>query len=130
MSSSERIIQVPVTLDSANRRKDKSVKLSFTTMYEVSTEDYLTMDSYHQSAGHLLFKENEFQEEEIPQEDVEVDTEKSQSVQIRDALWVLYKIKGGESSNKQAWNQFYRKQQQIYKARILEEVHKLEEING
>lgn len=126
MDSSKRIIHVPVTLDSANRKKDRSVKFAFTTMREISTEEFLIMDSYHQSAGHLLFRENSFNEEDIPDEDVESDLEKSQSVQIRDAMWVLFKAKGNNTQDKQAWNSFYRKQQQIYKARILEEVHKLE----
>ena len=125
--ANNRIIQVPVTLDSANRKKDKSVKLAFTTTREIETDEYLTMDTFHQSVGFLLFKENEFKEEEIPTEDVEEDTEKSQSVQIRDALWILFKAKGGDSKNSQAWNQFYRKHQQAYKSKILDEVHKIEE---
>ena len=59
-----RIIQVPVTLDSANRKKDRSVKFAFTTTREITTDEFLIVDTYHQSAGWLLFKENEFKEEE------------------------------------------------------------------
>lgn len=126
MSNEARIIHIPATLDSAHRKADRSVSLKFTTMREISTEDFMIMDSYFQNAGHLLFRENAFKEEEIPDEDVEADTEKSQSVQVRDALWVLFRAKGGDTGNKQAWNSFYRQQQQTFKARILEEVHKLE----
>ncbi len=121
-----RVIQVPATLDSATRRKDRSVKFSFTTTREISTAEYMVMDTFHQSAGHLLFKENQFSEEEIPQEDIETDISKSQSVQIRDALWVLFKAKGGNAGNKDEWNQFYRKSCQAFKSRILSEVHELE----
>lgn len=125
---SDLVIQVPVTLDRVNRKKDRSVTLAFTTLFEVPNEDFAIMDQFHQEAGHLLFKKNAFTEEDIPTEDVETDIAKSQSVQIRDVLWVLYKARGGNSANKQKWNEFYRKQMQVFKARILEEVHSLEEV--
>lgn len=121
-----RIIQVPVTLDSATRRKDRSVKLSFSTMQEITTDEFTTMDSFHQSAGWLLFKENQFKEEDIPQEDFETDIAKSQSTQLRDALWVLFKTKGGNTKDKDAWNTFYRQNMQAIKAKILGTVHQLE----
>lgn len=124
---SDRIIHVPATLKKANRKADRSVTLTFETMLEISTDDYMVMDTYHQSAGHLMFKENAFSEEEIPTEDVETDIAKSQSVQIRDALWVLYKTRGGNGGDKDSWNTFYRKQMQVIKARILQTVHELEQ---
>lgn len=120
-------IQVPVTLDRINRKKDRSVTLGFTTLFEVSNEDFAVMDKFHQEAGHLLFRKNAFTEEDIPKEDVETDVAKSQSVQVRDVLWVLYKARGWNAADKQKWNEFYRKQMQVFKARILEEVHSLEE---
>ena len=125
--TNSRIITVPVTLDSANRKKDKSVKFAFTTTREISTDEYMVMDSFHQSMGWLVFKENEIQEEEIPDEDVEQDLEKSMSVQIRDAIWVLYKTRGNDPKDKDAWNAFYKRQQRVYKDRILSEVHRIEE---
>lgn len=122
-----RIIQVPATLDSANRKKDRSVSFKFTTLREISTEDFMVMDSFFQNSGWLLFRENQFKEEDIPQEDVEDDIAKSQSTQVRDALWVLYRAKGHSSKDKDAWNIFYREKMQAFKSRILEEVHKLED---
>jgi len=122
-----RIIQIPATLEGANRRKDRSVSLRFSSLFEVSNEDYAEMDKYFQSGGYLLFAEKQLTIEDIPQEDIEPDISKSQSTQIRDALWVLYRAKGGKSEDKEAWNIFYRKQMQAFKARILEEVHILEE---
>jgi len=123
----ERIIELPVTLDRSGRKKDRSVTLAFTTLFEVSNDDFAVIDTFHQEAGHLLFRRNAFTNEDIPDEDVETDVSKSQSTQIRDALWVLYKAKGGKTEEKDQWNIFYRKQMQLFKARILEEVHKLEE---
>ena len=127
MDNNDKIIQLPVTLDRYNRKKDRSVTLSFTTLFEVSNEDLSVIDGYHQEAGHLLFKVNSFTNEDIPQEDVETDVSKSQSTQVRDALWVLYKARGGNPSDKEKWNQFYRKMMQAYKHKVLEEVHELEE---
>lgn len=123
----KRVISVPVTLDSISRKKDRSVKLNFTTLFEVDNGDFSVMDTFHQEAGHLLFKKNAFTNEDIPQEDVDTDISKSQSTQLRDALWVLYKARGGKGEDKESWNIFYRKQMQVVKSRILEEVHKLED---
>lgn len=127
MANSKRKIIVPVTLDSANRKKDRSVKFAFTTTREITQDEFMVMDSFHQSMGWLLFAENEVSEEEIPDEDVEPDVEKSMSVQIRDAIWVLYKTRGNDPKDKDAWNAFYKRQQRVYKDRILSEVHRIEE---
>ena len=84
-----RIIQVPVTLDSANRKKDRSVKFAFTTTREITTDEFLIVDTYHQSAGWLLFKENEFKEEEVPDTDVNLDV-KSPSLRLKNILYVYH----------------------------------------
>lgn len=122
----DRIIQVGAVLDGANRKKDGSVTLRFVTNLELSTEEYMVIDTYRQSMGYLLFRENKFTEAEIPQEDVESDIAKSQSEQQRDALWVLFKAKGNDTSDKDAWNRFYKKSIQAHKAVILSKVHELE----
>lgn len=126
MKENKRIITVPVTMEIPKRKADGSVKLGFVTNFEISTAEYVIMDEYRQSQGWLLFRENQFTEQEIPTEDVETDLAKSISAQIRDALWVLYKVKGGKPEDKEAWNVFYRKQGLAYKARILDEVHLIE----
>ena len=123
----DRIIMVPVTMDIPKRKADSSVKLSFVTNAEVSTEEYMTMDSYRQSSGWLLYRENEFTAEDVPQEDVDVEVGKSQATQVRDALWVLYVAKGNKTEDKESWNVYYRKQMQNYKAKVLEQVRIMEE---
>ena len=127
MVEGEKIITMPVTLDGYNRKKDRSVSLKFTSLVEIPNEELSVIDTFHQESGHLLFKKNSFTNEDIPQEDVETDISKSQSTQIRDVLWVYYKAKGNNSGDKDAWNIFYRREMQVFKAKILEEVHKLEE---
>ena len=101
--------------------------MSFSSMFEMSTEDYMEIDKLLQQSGWVMFSPQAISEEDIPDEDIETDIAKSQSTQIRDALWVFYKAKGGKTEDKEAWNVFYRKQMQTFKGRILEEVHKLEE---
>lgn len=122
----KRIIQLGAVLDSAQRKKDGSVSLRFVTNTELTTEEFMVVDTYRQGNGWLLFKENEFKEEDIPEEDVETDIAKSQSVQLRDALWVLFKARGNNTGDKDAWNVFYKKNIQVVKARVLSEVHELE----
>ncbi len=121
------IIQIPATLEGAIRKKDRSVSLRFNSLFEISNEEFSEMDKYFQSGGYLLFAERQLTIEDIPKEDIETDISKSQSIQIRDALWVLYRARGGKTEDKEAWNIFYRKQMQSFKSRILEEVHKIEE---
>lgn len=121
-----RTIQVPVTMGIPKRKADGSVKLEFVTNLEISTDEYMVMDTYRQSIGWLLFRENEFSIEDVPQEDVDAEVGKSQATQVRDALWVLYRARGLDINDKEEWNRFYRKNMQQVKARILDEVHKLE----
>lgn len=123
----KQVIQLPVTLDRYNRKKDRSATIGFTTLYEISNEDMAIIDTFHQNSGHLLFRINSFTNEDIPKEDVETDVSKSQSTQLRDAIWVLYKAKGNDTQDKEKWNVFYRQQMQIVKARILEVVHEIED---
>lgn len=122
----DRIIQVPVTMGIPKRKADGSVKLEFITNLEISTDEYMTMDSYRQSQGWMLYRENEFVEEDIPEEDVDTDISKSQSTQLRDVLWVLYKAKGGDTAEKNKWETFYKNNMQMIKARVLDTVHQLE----
>lgn len=119
--------QVPVTFDSANRRKDRSIRMSFTSSYEMTTEDYMELDKQLGQSGWLVFAPQAVTDEDIPDEEIETDIAKSQSTQIRDALWVLYKSQGHNCADKEKWNIFYRKQMQTFKSRILEEVRKIEE---
>lgn len=123
----DKIITIPCTLDRYNRKKDRSVTLSFTSLLEISNEDFSIIDTFHQQSGNLLFRRNAFTNEDIPEEDVETDIAKSQATQLRDALWVLYRAKGYKSDDKESWNLFYRRQMQLFKARILEEVRLIEE---
>jgi len=122
-----KVFTIPVTLEGANRKKDRSISLRFNSLFEVNNDDFAHLDTMYQSMGYLLFSERELNEKDIPDEDIETDIAKSQSTQARNALWVLYKAKGMDGANKDAWNTFYRKNMQAFKEKILEQVRVLEE---
>lgn len=89
--TTKQIITVPVTLDRANRRKDKSVSLAFTTNMEITNEDFATMDLFVQNTGWLLFKRNEIDAAEIPAEQAP-DESKSLSDRLRATLYVRWDL--------------------------------------
>jgi hypothetical protein len=82
-------IQIAVTFDTANRRKDRTVRLSFTSNLEVSTEDYAEMDRRVLSEGWLLFGPNEMAESDVPQDQAPGDNKKP-SVRMRGVLWHIW----------------------------------------
>lgn len=129
MSDWKTRFQVPVTFDTANRRKDRSIRMSFSSMFEMSTADYMEIDKQIQQSGWIVFSPKAINEQDIPDDDFDEDISKSQSTQIRDVLWVLFKARGGKTEDKENWNLFYRKQMQLFKGRVLEELRKIEEDN-
>lgn len=88
-----RTIQLPVTMQAAVRKADDSVKLNFTTNLEVSTDDFVLIDSYRRQSGYLLFRENEFTDADIPAEDAPNDT-KTPSQRLRSTLYVYHQQQG------------------------------------
>lgn len=113
-----RIIQVPVTFGIPKRKADGSVKLEAVTTYEVTTDEYMVMDSYRQSTGWLLFKENQFTNEDIPQEDVDTDV-KTPSKRLRNILYVYHMQKDGDPAKFRA---FYESTIEKYIEKIKENI--------
>jgi hypothetical protein len=62
------MIRVPVTFDAANRKKDRTVKMAFTSNFEVTSEDYMEMDRRVMSSGWLIYDENEVDESDVPED--------------------------------------------------------------
>ncbi len=81
-------ILLPVTLDSANRKKDKSVALKFTTNFEITTPDFAQIDLLVQSIGWLKYRDNKVPEE-MPKEDAAGKEGKSKLQRLR-AVHYLY----------------------------------------
>jgi len=99
------IFTAPAILTRISSMKDGGLSIGFTTSIELTAEEKLTAFQFHNQLGVLLFKENEFKEEEIPQGDAE-DESKSPSQRLRAVLFVLWKARG----EKQDFNVFYRQE--------------------
>ena len=85
---------IQVTLDRANRKKDKSVSLTFITQLEQSSEEFMKIDSLLNDSGVLYFKSNgNLTKEEVNAlDEVEIEVEgKTKSQRLRNVLYVLNK---------------------------------------
>jgi hypothetical protein len=85
--------------------KDGGLSLGFATN-ELSDEEKVIASRFHQKFGFVLFKENQFKEEEVPDADAS-DESKSPSQRLRATLFVLWKQK---SKPKPEFEVFYRQQ--------------------
>jgi len=97
-----------VTFERCNRKKDRSVSLSFTTSTEKTPEELMEMDRLLNDSGTLFFKSNgNLTKEEIKALDgAEIEVEgKSKSQRLRNVLYVYYK-QLSESSEHFAPNTF------------------------
>lgn len=114
----DKIIELPVTLDSAVRKKDRSVSLRFTTLFEVNHEDFGIIDNYHQTSGHLLFKANKFEADEVPTDDVSTDL-KTPSQRLRSVLYVYHMQTNGDPSK---FREFYDSTMEKYIIKVKEQL--------
>jgi hypothetical protein len=97
--------QAPAILTRIAYLKDGGLSLGFSTQ-ELSHEDKLTASKFYQSFGYVLFKENEFKGDEIPDADA-TDESKSPSQRLRSTLFVFWKSK---PAPKPDFDTFYKRQ--------------------
>lgn len=90
--------QLPVTMDTANRKKDKSVSLKFTTNTELTTAEYMVLDAALQRSGWLLFADNELQDGDIPDEPAREREGKSKGQRLRAVFFLLWKKSGTDEA--------------------------------
>ena len=86
-----------VTLDRSNRKKDRSVSITFTTNLEQSTEDFMEIDRLNGAMGVLHFSDRgELTQSEIDEiENIDFEVEgKTKSQRLRNVLYVLWKQEG------------------------------------
>lgn len=106
-------IQLPATLDAANRKKDRSVSLRLTSMQELSNQEFAVIDTLHGASGWMLFSPEELQEKDIPK-DSPPSSKKTPSQRLRAALFVLWE----QTSRSQDFESFYKQRME----RIIEAV--------
>jgi hypothetical protein len=87
------VVQIPVTLDLANRRKDRSVSLRFSSTQELGTADFAELDRLTPSTGWLLFAQNEFDEGDIEAPD----DGKRPSQRLRACLFIWWRTNTDQS---------------------------------
>ena len=96
-----------VTLDRANRKKDKSVSFTFTTQLEESSEGFMEIDKLLGSNGVMYFKDSgNLTTEEVKELDnVEIEVEgKTKSQRLRNVLYVFWEQQYKDSFE---FNDFY-----------------------
>jgi len=97
-----------VTFESANRKKDRSVSIRFTTDLEQSTEEFMEIDKMLNSRGILYYSDRgELTQEEIDTLD-EVDIEmqgKSKSQRMRSVMFLLWKQQGEKGNFKDFYSE-------------------------
>lgn len=81
------MIQLPASLNSYRDKVDGSATLSFSTR-ELTDSEIIILRQYRLKEGWLLFKENAFNESEVPEEDAPTEG-KSHSQRLYN---VMYKI--------------------------------------
>jgi len=96
-----------VTLDRANRKKDKSVSLTFVTSLEQSSEEFKQIDELLDTHGVLYYKSHgELTTEEVEELDaVDLEIEgKTKSQRLRNVLFIYHTQRGG---TKEGFKGFY-----------------------
>lgn len=99
------------TLDGVTRRKDKSLKISFITNLEQSSNELMEVDKLLDSSGVLYFKQSEgLSTDEITQIDkvvLDKPNGRSKSERLRNALYILCKQKKGSDPTKEEFAEWY-----------------------
>ena len=106
------------TLDGVTRRKDKSLKISFITSLEQSSNELMEVDKLLDSSGVLYFKQSSgLSTDEITQIDkvvLDKPSGKSQSERLRNVLYIYCKQKIGKEPTKEQFAEFYQKYTEKY----------------
>lgn len=105
------MVTIPVTWDSATRRKDRSVRIAFTTNLEISNADFAAMDLQVQTSGWLGYKQNEsLTPEDLPQEDAPTEGGKSKLQRLRAVYFLYWRDKSDQSEPFNAyWDRMFEK---------------------
>lgn len=86
-------IQIPATIEGVSTLKDGSMSIRLHSQ-EMSVEQKVVLMEFVQKFGWLLFRENQFTDEDIPDRDAELDEKKSLSERLRAVIIVEGQQKG------------------------------------
>ncbi len=106
------------SLDGVTRRKDKSLKISFITSLEQSSNELMEVDKLLDSNGILYYKDSEgLSTDEINQIDkvvLDKPNGKTQSERLRNVLYLYCKQKMSKEPTKEQFAEFYQKYTEKY----------------
>jgi len=106
------------SLDGVTRRKDKSLKISFITNLEQSSNELMEIDRLLDTNGILYYKDSEgLSTDEINQIDkvvLDKPNGKTQSERLRNVLYLYCKQKIGKEPTKEQFAEFYQKYTEKY----------------
>ena len=95
------MVKLPAYLTGFNSKADGSASIRFSTQ-ELQPQDFAELHGHLNQFGWLAFRENELQDEDIPDEDAAED--KSPSKRMRAVLFVLWNQEGKQGD----FESFYR----------------------
>ena len=106
------------SLDGVTRRKDKSLKISFITSLEQSSNELMEVDKLLDSNGILYYKDSEgLSTDEINQIDkvvLDKPNGRTQSERLRNVLYLYCKQKMSKEPTKEQFAEFYQKYTEKY----------------
>jgi len=106
------------SLDGVTRRKDKSLKISFITTMEQSSNELMEIDKLLDTNGILYYKDSEgLSTDEINQIDkvvLDKPNGKTQSERLRNVLYLYCKQKMSKEPTKEQFAEFYQKYTEKY----------------
>lgn len=114
---SEKIL-TPCTFDSANRKKDRSVVVKFTTNLEVPNDYYALMDRMVLSDGWLLFSPNELNIEDVPTEEAPSREKKTKLQRLRGVFWHIHQKRKVEEDFEPWWDRQFEKMLDKFKQEL------------
>lgn len=96
------MIEIPAILSSISFTKDKGLRIGFISQ-ELSKDEKMIVQDYFQMFGYLLFKENEFQEKDVPKKQA-IRKGKSKSQILRNKIWALWKNSNSTLDSEEFYN--------------------------
>lgn len=89
------VFQVPAALEGVSLLKDGGVSLRFHTQ-ELTKEDKILLMDFANSFGYLMFALNEFDDADVPTDNVKNQDGKSASQRLRAVIYVSWRDAGGK----------------------------------
>lgn len=114
-----RVITLPVTLDAANRLKDRSLSIRCTTSLEVPNVEFAVIDQFVGHSGWFGFSEDEIQAVDLPTSNTASDG-KSQAKRTRSVLFLAWRQTTDESED---FESYYRRRTEWFIDLVKEELN-------